>query len=121
MRLKLFFTQILLLFLTVQRVVASLRPLRKLPRGSKLVRCGLSHFKGPAERIVGGRIARDGEFPWTVSVHSNGHFKCGGSILDNFHILTAAHCLQRAKPSEVTIRYNSLFYYGEGNQRSASK
>ena len=45
----------------------------------------------PAE-IVGGQIA-DSPIPWQVSLQEIGgsHF-CGGTILDTFTILSAAHC-----------------------------
>jgi hypothetical protein len=45
-------------------------------------------------RIIGGRNAEHGEFPWTISLQNGkdgAHF-CGGVILDRYHILTAGHC-----------------------------
>ena len=52
-------------------------------------------------RIVGGRNASEGEFPWTVSIgtklyYSNGTVgfvkHCGGAILSERTVMTAAHC-----------------------------
>ena len=44
----------------------------------------------PAE-IVGGQIAPS-PIPWQVSVQSGGSHFCGGTILDTYTILSAAHC-----------------------------
>ncbi|KAF5298733.1 hypothetical protein FQR65_LT09602 [Abscondita terminalis] len=50
----------------------------------------------PAERIFGGSIAEEGQFPHQVSLqhddHPTKHF-CGGSIIGEKWILTAAHCI----------------------------
>lgn len=58
-------------------------------------------------RIVGGTEAEDGEFPFQVSIRSIGalgstHF-CGGSIIDEYWILTAAHCCKGKGPSGMHV------------------
>ncbi|XP_028042987.1 proclotting enzyme-like [Bombyx mandarina] len=47
--------------------------------------------------ILGGEAASMGEFPYMVAVgfdRGNGYeFDCGGSLLSNLYVLTAAHCV----------------------------
>ncbi|XP_045211255.2 coagulation factor IX-like isoform X2 [Mercenaria mercenaria] len=68
------------------------------------IQCGTATFQ-PAtftsqrdvslgKRIVGGRSATPGSWPWQVMLKKDGEVKCGGSILYNNVILTAAHCLK---------------------------
>ena len=33
------------------------------------------------------------EYPWNVLIYRWGQFSCGGSLIDNSHVLTAAHCV----------------------------
>lgn len=51
-------------------------------------------FAAPADKIVGGEKADITEFPYQVSLRlkGKGHY-CGGSIISERHILTAAHCV----------------------------
>jgi len=45
-------------------------------------------------KIVGGRMAELGEYPWMVSIQVRGQYhNCGGSVLDRYNVLTAAHCM----------------------------
>uniref|UniRef100_A0A8C2L6Z0 Uncharacterized protein n=1 Tax=Cyprinus carpio TaxID=7962 RepID=A0A8C2L6Z0_CYPCA len=56
-------------------------------------------------RIVGGVNAPEGSWPWQVSLHSSlygGHF-CGGSLINNEWVLTAAHCLPSVSTSNLRV------------------
>jgi len=44
-------------------------------------------------RIVNGRVAASGEFPWMVALLKGSRQFCGGSLIDERHVLTAAHCV----------------------------
>lgn len=56
-------------------------------------------------RVVNGEIAVQNSFPWLVSLakYKKQGF-CGGSIMNEKYILTAAHCLTRFTPEEITVR-----------------
>lgn len=54
-------------------------------------------------RIVGGSDAAAGQFPYQCSLRRGQHHTCGGSIITNRWILSAAHCVYNSQPSELSI------------------
>ncbi|VEN37285.1 unnamed protein product [Callosobruchus maculatus] len=58
-------------------------------------------------RIVGGHEASINEYPYQASIQFFGRHACGGSILTDRFILTAAHCFEEDYPSKVTVRVGS--------------
>ncbi|XP_001607047.2 chymotrypsin-1 [Nasonia vitripennis] len=51
-------------------------------------------FAAPAEKIVGGENANINDYPYQVSLRKSGKHFCGGSIISEKHIMTAAHCVR---------------------------
>lgn len=55
-------------------------------------------------RIIGGDETYPADYPWTASIKLNNQPICGGSLIDNRWILTAAHCVVGYNPKNLTIR-----------------
>ncbi|XP_023267101.1 serine protease 33-like [Seriola lalandi dorsalis] len=73
------------------------------------------------DRIVGGMNAADGAWPWQVDIQtvSDGHI-CGGSIITESWVLSAAHCFPN--PSDVSsyIIYAGRYQLNGFNQHQSS-
>ncbi|XP_076624870.1 serine protease nudel isoform X2 [Colletes latitarsis] len=50
---------------------------------------------GSQLRVVGGRASQPKAWPFLVAIYRDGNFYCGGTILNELWILTAAHCIDR--------------------------
>ncbi|XP_078515096.1 transmembrane protease serine 12-like [Lissotriton helveticus] len=96
---------LLLSFLVGSSVTTSPPPLAlpiKWP-GLNNTNCGLRPLVDyPTSRIIGGKTARDGAWPWQVSLEHYALFKgyehiCGGSVISEIWLLSAAHCFRKAK------------------------
>ncbi|XP_012940643.1 serine protease hepsin [Aplysia californica] len=56
--------------------------------------CGVSTVDPMIHRVVGGSVAPMGSWPWTVMLLELGSQVCGGAILSENLVLTAAHCFE---------------------------
>ncbi|XP_077289421.1 trypsin-1-like [Arctopsyche grandis] len=63
--------------------------------------CGQTNTR---KRIVGGQETQVNEYPWMTLLLYNGQFYCGGSLINDRYILSAAHCVSGFKEEKMSIR-----------------
>ncbi|KAA0184094.1 putative serine protease [Hyalella azteca] len=73
------------------RSLAEICEKRSMPMSSLLPETCGQHTGVP--RIVGGREASLGQYPWMVALHYKRAVLCGGSLISGRYVLTAAHCV----------------------------
>ncbi|XP_042871424.1 uncharacterized protein LOC122252818 [Penaeus japonicus] len=73
-----------------------------------------AHYAGEPSpfsyRITYGQVAGLREFPWQVAMEVNGRFHCGGSVIGEYWVLTAAHCVKRIMQESHLIVATSTTY-----------
>ncbi|KAK3586032.1 hypothetical protein CHS0354_033157 [Potamilus streckersoni] len=73
--------------------------------------CGVQKIKpnNPYVRILGGHLAKEGSWPWMVSMFSTliGQPWCAGTLIGRQWVLTAAHCFRFhfADPTKWVLRF----------------
>ncbi|XP_046443031.1 serine proteinase stubble-like isoform X2 [Daphnia pulex] len=72
------------------------------PRNNEQCGTTLQRTDTAQRRIVGGDEAGFGTFPWQAYIRI-GSSRCGGSLLNNYYVVTAGHCVARAKAEQVKI------------------
>ncbi|XP_031621981.1 serine protease Hayan-like [Contarinia nasturtii] len=64
------------------------------------------------DRSSNGELAENNEFPWMVALlyvnPNQSSFDCGGTIISNKFVLTAAHCVSQRQPTMVRMGKVSL-------------
>ncbi|NP_001166087.1 serine protease 70 precursor [Nasonia vitripennis] len=63
--------------------------------------CGAKNGPQDDKRIVGGHPTVQGEWPWIAGLFNAGRHICGGSLIDEIHVLTAAHCVAQMNSWDV--------------------
>lgn len=103
-------------------------PQPSYPKSKKFLTALCGQKKGPPtlnQNIVGGEPAGVGEFPFQVALGYRNQddiieYKCGGSLIADDIVMTAAHCANRRETIPVTIKLGRAslvpdeYDYGEG-------
>lgn len=82
--------------------------------------CGQStSFESADKNIVGASPSREGQAGWQVLIRENNLFKCGGSLISQYWVLTAASCVYRnLNPSSYLV---NLGVYNISDHRYTSR
>ncbi|XP_034947847.1 LOW QUALITY PROTEIN: uncharacterized protein [Chelonus insularis] len=63
----------------------------------KSLECGIRTQTTSQARIVGGGSSEAGSWPWQVALYKEGDYQCGGALINDRWILSAAHCFYHAQ------------------------
>ncbi|XP_033344479.1 proclotting enzyme-like [Bombus vosnesenskii] len=73
------------------------------PKNPALRGCGTT-LKSQS-KLVGGRPAYPTKWPWMVALLTTDNaYYCGGVLVTDRHVLTAAHCVYRFGPQDIKVR-----------------
>ncbi|CEN62918.1 hypothetical protein ASPCAL09546 [Aspergillus calidoustus] len=72
------------------------------------------------KRIIGGSEVAIEDFPYQVNILVYGTFAGGGSIIDETHILTAAHCVSGSPTDAYTVHAGSALWASGGMKVNVS-
>ncbi|XP_043470175.1 venom protease-like isoform X1 [Leptopilina heterotoma] len=76
---------------TIMGAFGNKPPSTKSPSTSCFCSCGV---RNDETRIVGGQTTQLNEFPWMARLSYLNKFYCGGTLINDRYVLTAAHCVK---------------------------
>jgi hypothetical protein len=89
-------------------------------RATEEVTCGESAFLPQVQSLVtGGSDFKAGSWPWMAALMFNFQYKCGGSIISERVILTAAHCIQDKSDNVPISPEHSHLVVGKHNLKES--
>merc|ERR1712066_1071707 len=102
-------------FVTLARSIRDSKQSKSTHKASTVDLAAECGIEGPpaAERIVGGHEAEEHQWPWQVALFIDNAWFCGGSIISENYVLTAAHCVDGASYFDIMA--------GAHNVRAASE
>nr|XP_037867296.1 37-kDa protease isoform X1 [Bombyx mori] len=80
----------------------TLRPIDDPPEDCPSCQCGIARTR---RRIVGGYETKETEYPWMAALLYGGRFYCGGALISDLYVLTAAHCTSGFRKERITVRF----------------
>ncbi|XP_055371671.1 trypsin-7-like [Condylostylus longicornis] len=84
------------------KLIADRKPKYKPIRMNRCATCHCGWIN--SNRIVGGFAVRYNKYPWIAQLTYNSRFFCGGSLINDKFVLTAAHCTTGFKANNLGVR-----------------
>uniref|UniRef100_UPI0010A22E0E chymotrypsin-like elastase family member 2A n=1 Tax=Macaca mulatta TaxID=9544 RepID=UPI0010A22E0E len=81
--------------------------------------CGVPTYPPSVTRVVGGEEATPNSWPWQASLQytsdGNWYHTCGGTLINNSWVLTAAHCISDSRTYRVGLGRHNLYIAESGS------
>ncbi|XP_053698574.1 trypsin-1-like [Sabethes cyaneus] len=71
-------------------------------RNCQACTCGIN---SNSSRVIGGQEAEEHKYPWMVALYYKNKFTCGGSLINELYVLTAAHCVFNTDRSLFSVKF----------------
>lgn len=81
--------------LKFNKIVDADRMRRSFPYAEYSTNVTSRYSRSKDPRVVGGVASNPGAWPWLIALYQDGIFHCGGVILSDQWVLTAAHCVNQ--------------------------
>lgn len=96
---------------------SSRHPHRNISSSELKCECGTNGNKNVMSvKIVGGQDAPPRKFPWMVGLWLKSYFgflttfRCGASLINDYFVITAGHCVDGLSPGEILLTFGNENY-----------